>query len=381
MPTTWASDEVDAWHADVIHLSGAQSITLGSPNITIAVIDNGVNFSHPALTQAAWQNPDEIPFNELDDDNNGYIDDITGWDYINNDSLPLPTPDERDNDLDSEIDELLWHGTFIAGLISGNDPKSGFRGISPGCKIMALRILDSDAAFNGSLWTEMIEAINYAINEGADIISFSSTFLGRPPQGFFDAVKRATDAEIPFVGASGNQNDDIVSFPARIDGILSIGAISRDLKKASFSSYGAQLDLVAPGVGITSCTQNTGYKIASGTSYAVPLITSTIALMISVNSTLSREEIETMLKETAIDLGPPGKDNEFGYGLLDSENAVRRASGLPLRSRATTESGELIFLRFFGFLIVAALFQRKFRRSSRGEIDISNLVHATGKAL
>ncbi|MHA2231685.1 MAG: S8 family serine peptidase, partial [Candidatus Hodarchaeales archaeon] len=137
MPTTWAYDEASAWHADVIHLSGAQSITLGSPNITIAVIDNGVNFSHPALTQAAWQNPDEIPFNELDDDSNGYVDDVSGWDYINNDSLPLPTPDERDNDLDSEIDELLWHGTFIAGLISGNDSKSGFRGISPGCKIMA----------------------------------------------------------------------------------------------------------------------------------------------------------------------------------------------------------------------------------------------------
>ncbi|MHA2233376.1 MAG: S8 family peptidase, partial [Candidatus Hodarchaeales archaeon] len=275
--------------------------------------------------------------------------------------------------------ELLWHGTFIAGLISGNDSKSGFKGISPGCKIMALRILDSDAAFNGSLWTEMIEAIDYAINEGADIISFSSTFSGRPPQGFFDAVKRATDAEIPFVGASGNQNDDTVSFPARIDGILSIGATSRDLKKASFSSYGAQLDLVAPGEGITSCTQNLGYKVASGTSYAVPLVTSTIALMKSANSTLSREEIENMLKETAVDLGSPGKDNEFGYGLLDSENAVRRASGLFLRSRATTESVELKILSFFGFIMILALFQKKLQTSSRG--DNSGFCHKTGKAL
>ena len=89
--------EPDNWHTDAIHLTGSHSITFGTSSITVAVLDNGVNFSHSALLDAAWQNNGEIPSNGIDDDKNGYIDDISGWDYVNNDSKPQPAADGKDN--------------------------------------------------------------------------------------------------------------------------------------------------------------------------------------------------------------------------------------------------------------------------------------------
>ncbi|MHA2494968.1 MAG: S8 family serine peptidase [Candidatus Hodarchaeales archaeon] len=329
---------LDNWHARAIFLPEAHSITSGSSEIIVAVLDNGVNFSHPALIDSAWHNSDEVPSNGIDDDNNGFVDDaIGGWDFINRDPVPLPTPDGEDNDNDGEIDELLWHGTFIAGLISGNDPETGFIGAAPASKIMALRILDSDAAFNETMFPSVISAIDYAINNNADVIATSFSFSERPSQSFFDTIKRAIDLGIPFVSASGNDGGAI-SYPGQIEKALCIGATTRSSERADFSNYGDQLDLVAPGQDITSCKQDSGYLTDSGTSYAVPLVAGTIALMKSINASISTAEIENILNETAIDLGSPGRDNEHGYGLLNSENAVRKAAGMPLRVISTSKS-------------------------------------------
>lgn len=360
-----ATVHLDNWHALAIFLPEAHSITSGSPEIIVAVLDNGVNFSHPALADSAWRNSDEIPSNGLDDDNNGFVDDVVGWDFINNDPVPLPTPDGEDNDNDGEIDELLWHGTFIAGLISGNDPESGFIGVAPAAKIMALRILDSDASFNETMFPSVISAIGYAINNNANVITSSISFSGRPSQLFFDAVKRAIDSGIPFVSASGN-DDGAISYPGQIMEVLCIGATTRKSERADFSNYGDQLDLVAPGQDITSCRQDNGYLVDSGTSYAVPLVVGTIALMKSINASISTTEIENILNETAIDLGPPGRDNEYGYGLLNSENAVRKTAGMPLRVISTSKSAMTEFPFALACILALAQIKLRIQRKSRG---------------
>ena len=345
---------------------GAHSITLGSPNITVAVLDNGINFSHPALLNASRRNSGETPSNGIDDDNNGYVDDVYGWDYVNNDPFPLPTPDGKDNNENGQIDELLWHGTFIAGLISGKDSASGFCGVAPSSKIMALRILDSDASFNDSMWGSIVQAIDYTIANGADIISFSIFFSDTPPQTFFNAVARAVEAGIPFVGISGN-NDGPVSYPGRISNVFCVGATSKESIRAHFSNYGPLLDLVAPGHEIMSCTHDGNYRVGSGTSYTAPLVAGTISLMKAMNSSLQRTEIEMILKDTAIDLGPPGKDDEYGYGLLDSENAVRKAAGLVPQNRNTNESG-LPSMHFIAvFLAIQGFILHRIRKNKRGK--------------
>ncbi|MFQ5980041.1 MAG: S8 family serine peptidase [Candidatus Heimdallarchaeota archaeon] len=360
----------DNWHTARIYLPGAHSITLGTPNITVAVLDNGVNFSHPALNQAAWENINEIPMNGIDDDNNGYIDDIIGWDFVNDDPVPLPTPDGKDNNDNLLVDELLWHGTFIAGLISGKDSINGFSGVAPSSKVMALRILDSDASFNESTWGEMAKAIDYAVSNGADIISFSIWFSDNPPQVFYDALKKTSAAEIPFIGVSGNENGP-VSYPGRISDILCVGAISKKSIRASFSNYGPELDLVAPGDEITSSTQDGKYLTNSGTSYAAPLVAGTMALMKAVNASLQRADIEKILKETAIDLGPLGKDKEYGYGLLDTENAVRIAAGLEPLQRNTEEVALPVIEFFVGVLLIQVLSVQRVRQIMKKKLNQS----------
>ncbi|MFX0114099.1 MAG: S8 family serine peptidase [Candidatus Hodarchaeota archaeon] len=363
----------DSWHADAIHMTGSHSITFGASNLTVAVLDNGVNFSHPALIDAAWQNAGEIPSNGIDDDRNGYIDDLSGWDYVNNDSTPLPVADGKDNNNNGQIDELLWHGTFIAGLVAGNDSKEEYLGIAPVSKIMALRILDSDASFNETMFPSVLAAINYAIENGANVISFSVSLSGQPPQPFYDAVKRAKDVGIAFVSPSGNENGEI-SYPGKIEDVLCIGATTRYNRKAEFSNYGPQLDLVAPGQDITSCMQDNGYGTRSGTSYAVALVAGTIALMKSLNSSLSADEINQILKETAKDLGSSGKDDEYGYGLLDAENAVRKVAGLSLRSSSTRESGDNAIFYLLGGLAMPAWIAINVRKKIRTRTNESKSI-------
>ncbi len=307
------------------------------------MIDNGINFSHPALNGKQWNNINEIPNNGLDDDTNGYIDDVTGWDYINNDSLPEAIPDGKDNNENGQIDESLWHGTFIAGLISGDDTSTGFIGVAPNCKIMTLRVLDSDASFNSSMWDSILDAIDYAIDNGANVVSFSIKFNNFPPSTFYDALKRCELANVPFIGVAGNDGDEI-SFPGRYDEVICVGATTIASTRASFSNFGPELDLVAPGRYITSCKHDGTYHIGSGTSYAVPLVSGTIALMLSINSSLSYEDVDTILKDTVNDIGPTGRDDEYGYGLLDTENAIRKVKGLPLRNENAETNSTILYL-------------------------------------
>jgi subtilisin family serine protease len=219
----------------------AWDITTGNSNVVVAVLDSGVDYNHPDLINNMWTNPGEIAGNGLDDDNNGMIDDVRGWDFVDDDNDPMDSDD---------------HGTHVAGTIAaeGNNG-NGITGVVWTAQIMPLRFLN---AFGSGSVADAIEAIDYAIENGANIVnasygSYTSSTAER------DAIVRARDAGILFVAAAGNDNwnNDSATkhYPSGYDlaNIIAVAATDESDARASFSNYGVtSVDVAAPGTSILS---------------------------------------------------------------------------------------------------------------------------------
>jgi subtilisin-like proprotein convertase family protein len=245
----------------------AWDTTTGSGNMVIAVIDTGVDYTHPDLAANMWKNPGEIVGNGIDDDSNGFIDDIYGYDFANNDNNPI---DDH------------GHGTHVAGTIGavGNNAV-GVAGVNWNVKIMALKFLT--ATGSGSL-SNAIKCLNYAVANGAKI-SNNSWGGGGYDGAMFAALQNAQSNGHIFVAAAGNNgtnNDTTAFYPANynLDNVVSVAATDANDNRASFSNYGATtVDLGAPGVSIYSTYKNGGYASLSGTSMASPHVAGALALV------------------------------------------------------------------------------------------------------
>ncbi|MFX0063386.1 MAG: S8 family serine peptidase [Candidatus Hermodarchaeota archaeon] len=316
----------DFWYLERIHLQGAWQVTKGSSDIIVAIIDSGINRTHEDLQGTLWINPSEVDGNAIDDDGNGYIDDINGWDFHDNDNDPLVgTP-------------IHWHGTFVAGLITAQNNAQGVVGVAPNVKIMDLRILDENNILAPENLQLFIDAIEYAVENGAEIINLSLSLVGTPPPAFINAIDNAKSNGTIIVGVTGNQNSN-VTFPGSHPDVIAVAATNFQNQKANYSNYGPETELSAPGGDpneptedwISSTYSKPGeplYAAAYGTSFACPLVTGTIALMLSIYPTLNLTEVLNILHQTAIDLGIPGKDNYFGYGLVNASAAVSMAASM-----------------------------------------------------
>jgi subtilisin-like proprotein convertase family protein len=245
-----------------------------------AVIDTGVDYTHPDLASNIWTNTDEVAGNGIDDDGNGFVDDVRGWDFVNNDSDPMD-----DN----------GHGTHVAGTIGavGNNG-IGVTGVAWTASIMPLKFLDQSGS--GSL-SDAIKAIQYARVNGAKIINAS--WGGG---GFSSALQSAITQFITsgglFVAAAGNEatnNDVTPSYPANYQGVISVGASTRTDTRASFSNYGTSVDVFAPGQSILSTLPGNRYGSLSGTSMATPQVAGALALLWGQNPTLSATTISQAL--------------------------------------------------------------------------------------
>lgn len=245
----------------------AWDITTGNRSTIVAVIDTGVDYNHPDLAANIWTNPDEIPGDGIDNDGNGYVDDVHGYDFVNHDADPM---DDQ------------GHGTHVAGTIGavGNNGV-GVAGINWQVQIMALKFLDATGSGSTS---DAIDALNYAVANGATIVNAS--WGGDPySQALYDAIRNARDAGVIFVAAAGNNganNDQAPFYPAGYDlaNIIAVAATDRNDRLASFSNYGATtVDLAAPGVDILSTKPNNTYQTASGTSMAAPHVAGVAALV------------------------------------------------------------------------------------------------------
>ena len=255
-----------------INIVGAWDLTTGSRQVIVGVIDTGIRYTHNDLANQMWRNEDEIPGNQIDDDNDGYIDNIFGINAVTD--APNPGDPMDDN----------GHGTHVAGTIgAAANNGSPHVGVAWDVRLMALKFLDSDGSGKTS---DEIKCIDFAIENGADVINAS---YGGP--GFSSAqeaaMRRAEQAGILFVAAAGNEasnSDQNPSYPASFDleNVISVAAIDRHDNLASFSNFGANsVDLAAPGVDIFSCWigSDSDYKTISGTSMASPHVAGVAALI------------------------------------------------------------------------------------------------------
>jgi hypothetical protein len=264
----------------------AWDISTGSSEIIVAVIDTGVDYTHPDLAANMWVNTGEIPGNGLDDDGNGYIDDVYGYDFCNYDGNPM---DDH------------YHGTHCAGTIGAvGDNGEGVAGVCWDVRIMALKFLDS----GGSGWTsDAINCVEYSILMGANLSS-NSWGGGGYSQGLKDAINAAGAAGMLFVAAAGNDssnNDTYPFYPSSYDcnSLIAVMATDRNDNKSGFSNYGlVSVDLGAPGSSILSCEPGSSYQYLSGTSMATPHVAGASALLWSMNQMLSNSEVKDILLQT-----------------------------------------------------------------------------------
>jgi thermitase len=298
----------------------AWEITTGSISVTIAVIDSGVDFSHPDLASKIWTNPGETSggkkTNGIDDDGDGYVDDWRGWDFVNGDNNPQ---------------DDYGHGTHVSGIAAAaSDNGIGIAGIAWGAQIMPLKVLDNTG--NGAD-SDVATALIFAANHGAQIINLS--LGGDAPAAVMEAaVNYAYGHGATIVAAAGNTGTQGVLYPAAYLNAIAVAATNPDNSRAWFSSYGPQVDLAAPGVGIYStywtATSGSTYFSLSGTSMATPHVAGVAALLASLPQFNTPDKIRAALEGTALDLGPVCRDPYYGFGLVQAFDALQFDPNLPV---------------------------------------------------
>jgi thermitase len=329
------------WGMLDIGVSEAWKQTMGSPDMVVAVIDTGVDYTHEDLLPNMWRNAKEIPGNNLDDDKNGYVDDIVGWDFVSNDNKPF--------DLAVDPTQLLvgggnpGHGTHCAGNVAAKINNSlGVAGVAPNVKIMALRFISEKGQ---GTTADAIKSIKYAVDNGAKIMSNSWGSEGEDPadatenKALRDAVQYAQDKGVLFIAAAGNghngvgynnDNDKAPAYPASYDHdiIISVAALDKKDKLGSFSNWGAQtVDLGAPGVAVYSTVVGSKYSDTvldiggftvtwDGTSMATPHVAGAAALYWSANPSKTWREVKEALINSAKEI-PALSGKAVSNGKLD----------------------------------------------------------------
>lgn len=237
----------------------------GVQQTVVAVCDDGVDIDHPDLNGAIWVNEDEIPGNGIDDDANGYIDDIFGWDTASNDNDPRPVGGQS-------------HGTHVAGITGGvHNNGVGISGVGPTVKIMAMR----HYAGQGSWMSDLATAIDYAWENGADVITVSYNVDGWN-NTLLSAIQRAGAADVAYLNSAGNnnqQNPRRQLMRQQTDNLIFVASTDHRDNRSSFSNYGNLIEIGAPGSSILSTLPGNRYGNQSGTSMATPLAAGVLAVV------------------------------------------------------------------------------------------------------
>jgi len=274
----------------MLRVSTAWDITPGDEDIIIAIVDSGIDPTHPEFT--------------------GRL--VGGYDFVNN---------------DADASDDHGHGTHVAGIAAAGLNGVGTVGVCPQCKLMPVKVLN---AKNGGTWSLVTKGILYAVDHGARVINLS---LGATESKKLleDAIRYAQEHGVVVVAAAGNTGSDIPFYPAAIPYVIATGGTDRNDGRWAMSNYGSYVDVMAPAVSIYSAYHDPAgsatYAYMSGTSMASPFVSGLAGLTFSRNPKLSAAEVVTLITEGAVDLGAPGKDTEYGYGRIDVYATLLAANG------------------------------------------------------
>lgn len=304
----------------------AWDITKGDTNVVIAIIDTGVDWDHPDLAANIWHNKAEIPDNGVDDDGNGFVDDFNGWDLggLNGTADNNPMEDRPD------------HGTHVAGIASGvTNNGTGISSIGYSCKIMPVKTSRDDVRNPQSvaLVSFGFEGIIYAVNNNADIINCSWGGSGFSRLGQ-ETINYAIQNGSLLVCAAGNDNENTAFYPASYEGAISVGSSDLNDTKSSYSNYGKDVDVMAPGASIISTWQDNTYILNSGTSMASPFAAGLSALIKSRFPTYTPLQIGEQLRATTDDIYNVNPSINFllGKGRINALNAVLNVNAKSVRA-------------------------------------------------
>ncbi|MEL0589779.1 MAG: S8 family serine peptidase, partial [Planktothrix rubescens PR221] len=291
------------------------------------MIDTGVDYNHPDLSANIWTNPGEIAGDGIDNDSNGYIDDVRGWDFAYNDNNPM---------------DVHGHGTHVSGTIAGKGNNGvGVTGVAWNAKIMPLKMFDDTGL--GGYTSNAILAINYATAKGVKLTN-NSWGGGGYSQALSDAINTAGQQGALFIASAGNSslNTDITpAYPAsyNLSNIISVASTTRTDGLSSFSNYGATtVDLGAPGSDIYSTLPNSSYGTYSGTSMASPHVTGAAALLWSQNPTWTAQQVKNKLMQTTDPISALSGKTVTG-GRLNINNALAGSTPPPSTNIAATDTG------------------------------------------
>ena len=323
--TTQSSDDPllnQQWHlqnSPGINAQAAWDSTTGDAQVVVAVIDTGVNYTHPDLSLNIWQNTAEIAGDGIDNDGNGYIDDIYG----------INPADDNVDPMDED-----GHGTLVAGIIGAvGDNSTGVAGVNWSVSLLPCRFMD----VNGEGFvSDAIACLDYVLalkQRGENIVATNNSWGGPQfSQALYNAVQAHYDAGILFIASAGNDNTQAPFYPAAFDlpNVISVSAHSEDGRKAAFANYGRNwVDISAPGVGIYTTDLDNQYSLASGTSMAAPLVTGVAALLKAAEPGLNASQLRGRLLAS-------------GVAATDTTLRNQTATGQLLLASGADQSGALV---------------------------------------
>ena len=305
----------DQYHHGMIQTINAWNVTKGDSEVIVAVTDNEFRIDHEDMQGQWWTNQEEIPGNNIDDDNNGYVDDVYGWDFIAN-----------DNDVS---EDTTTHGTHISGIIAAKAGNNlGVVGIAPNVKVMPLRWYGEQGR-----WTSAIvaETYHYAVDHGAKIINTSYNIdILVNDKVYLDAIQYAVSNDVLIFNSAGNNRK---KDPARVklEDIILVCSVKssswQEDKKSSFSNYGEGIDICAPGDPVLSTVNRKFNKYGSlyGTSMASPVAAAVAALIWSAHPNLSANEVKERLYMGADDIEEKNEKYRgmLGHGRVNAFKSVQ----------------------------------------------------------
>lgn len=327
----WSLDNNDEYYGAAnadLHMLEAWRIETGREDIVVAIIDMGFDVTHEDLQHNIWTNPDEIPNNGIDDDENGYVDDIIGWDFVNQTSgKDGEEYDWKDEDNDPTIKKSS-HGNSVLGLIGATANNNiGIAGVARNCKMMLIRagFFKTDGTQSlSSLY--IIKGLIYAADNGARVINISSGSY-RYSQSYKDALQYAVDKGAIVVCSAGNSGSDTPVYPAAYDiaGLISVGSSSRYDGMCSFSNYGNWVDVSAPGEYLMTTLLENSYGKVKGTSFSAPLVTGIAALIVSKYPEMTPANVQDVIMNS-VDVSNDLKDANLTSGRVNAYKALSEPS-------------------------------------------------------